>query len=142
VFLLTRPRGGGAQLRESPLLFLQLWNNNQAPERVRIGLEQSLRDLQLDYLDLFLIHTPMGFQPGDNLFPTDENGKAIYHNTDIRDTWKALEACKDAGLVQSIGVSNFNKRQLELILNMPGLKYKPVCNEVTFTHSYYGCNHQ
>ncbi|KAG8546172.1 hypothetical protein GDO81_019652 [Engystomops pustulosus] len=120
----------GTVTREDIFYTGKLWNNNQAPERVRIGLEQSLRDLQLDYLDLFLIHTPMEFQPGDNPFPTDKNGKAIYHNTDIRDTWKALEACKDAGLVRSIGVSNFNKRQLELILNMPGLKYKPVCNEV------------
>ncbi|XP_056373647.1 estradiol 17 beta-dehydrogenase 5-like isoform X2 [Hyla sarda] len=69
-------------------------------------------------------------KPGDNPMPKDENGKLIFHNTDIRDTWKAMEACKDAGLVRSIGVSNFNRRQLELILNMPGLKYKPVCNQV------------
>ncbi|KAG8544318.1 hypothetical protein GDO81_022700 [Engystomops pustulosus] len=85
----------GTVTREDIFYTGKLWNNNHDPERVRIGLEQSLRDLQLDYLDLFLIHTPMGFQSGDNLFPTDENGKAIYHNTDIRDTWKALEACKD-----------------------------------------------
>ncbi|XP_072001210.1 aldo-keto reductase family 1 member C1-like isoform X1 [Engystomops pustulosus] len=129
----------GTVTREDIFYTGKLWNNNHDPERVRIGLEQSLRDLQLDYLDLFLIHTPMGFQPGDNLFPTDENGKAIYHNTDIRDTWKALEACKDAGLVQSIGVSNFNHKQLELILNMPGLKYKPVCNEVE-CHIYLNQN--
>ncbi|CAI9612394.1 unnamed protein product, partial [Staurois parvus] len=108
----------------------KLWLNNHAPERVRPALEKSLKDLGLAYMDVFLIHTPVEFKPGDDPFPKDANGKFIFHNTDIRDTWKAMEACKDAGLVRSIGVSNFNQKQLELILTAPGLKYKPVCNQV------------
>ncbi|OCT58165.1 aldo-keto reductase family 1 member C15 [Xenopus laevis] len=108
----------------------KLWSTFHTPERVRLCLEKSLKDLQLDYMDLFLIHTPIEFHPGDDPLPKDKHGRYIYHNTDIRETWKALEECKDSGLVRSIGVSNFNHKQLELILNMPGLKYKPVCNQV------------
>ncbi|KAM8973943.1 aldo-keto reductase family 1 member C1-like isoform 2-T2 [Pelodytes ibericus] len=108
----------------------KLWGNSYTPELVRPALEKSLRDLQMDYLDLYIIHTPVEFKPGDDVAPLDENNKYIYHNTDIRDTWEALEKCKDAGLVKSIGVSNFNRRQLELILTKPGLKHKPACNQV------------
>ncbi|KAF5928636.1 hypothetical protein HPG69_008424 [Diceros bicornis minor] len=60
-------------------------------------------------------------EPGKDLFLEDEHGKA-------------MEKCKDAGLTKSIGVSNFNRRQLEEILNKPGLKYKPVCNQVECHH--------
>ncbi|XP_075458655.1 aldo-keto reductase family 1 member C15-like isoform X2 [Ascaphus truei] len=108
----------------------ELWSTFQVPDKVRPALERTLQDLQLEYMDLFIFHSPIELKPGDDLFPVDENGCSIYHNTDIRDTWEALEACKDAGLVKSIGVSNFNRRQLELILNKPGLKHKPVCNQV------------
>ncbi|XP_063785144.1 estradiol 17 beta-dehydrogenase 5-like isoform X2 [Pseudophryne corroboree] len=118
---------------------IQLWNTFHTPDNVRVGLEKSLKMVELDYVDLFLIHTPFEFKPGDDLYPMDENGKWIYHNTDIRDTWKAMEDCKDAGLTKSIGVSNFNHKQLELILTMPGLKYKPVCNQVE-CHIYLNQN--
>ncbi|XP_073423566.1 prostaglandin-E(2) 9-reductase-like [Dendrobates tinctorius] len=120
----------GTVKREDVFCTTKLWSTYQSPELVRPALEKSLKNLGLNYLDLFLIHTPVELKPGDDLLPTDENGKVIYHNTDIRDTWKAMEDCKQSGLVRSIGVSNFNHKQLELILNMPGLRYKPVCNQV------------
>ncbi|XP_023205912.1 3-oxo-5-beta-steroid 4-dehydrogenase-like isoform X2 [Xiphophorus maculatus] len=75
-------------------------------------------------------------KPGDTFYPQDENGKCAYHKSDLCATWEAMEACKDAGLAKSIGVSNFNKRQLELILNKPGLKHKPVINQVE-CHPYF-----
>ncbi|XP_075458663.1 aldo-keto reductase family 1 member C3-like [Ascaphus truei] len=120
----------GTVRREDLFYTGKLWSTFQVPDKVRPALEKSLKDLQLEYIDLFIIHSPIELKPGEDLFPVDEKGCSIYHNTDIRDTWEALEACKDAGLVKSIGVSNFNRRQLELILNKPGLKHKPVCNQV------------
>ncbi|XP_032956390.1 aldo-keto reductase family 1 member C15-like [Rhinolophus ferrumequinum] len=68
-------------------------------------------------------------QPGEELMPKDASGKIILETADLRDTWEALEKYKDAGLTKSIGVSNFNSKQLGMILNKPGLKDKPVCNQ-------------
>ncbi|XP_051886288.1 aldo-keto reductase family 1 member D1-like [Pristis pectinata] len=108
----------------------KLWNTCHPPEMVRPTLEKSLGLLKFDYIDLYIIELPLAFKPGDEIYPRDENGKYLYHPTDLCATWEALEACKDAGLVKSIGVSNFNRRQLEQILNKSGLKYKPAVNQV------------
>src|ERR1700753_439035 len=55
--------------REELFVTTKLWNNNHRPERVEPALEASLRRLQLDYLDAYLVHTPYAFKPGDALFP-------------------------------------------------------------------------
>ncbi|XP_062954826.1 aldo-keto reductase family 1 member C15-like [Cynocephalus volans] len=120
----------GTVQREDIFYTSKLWATFLRPELVRPGLERSLKKLQLGYVDLFLIHMPLALKPGEELLPKDSNGDIILDTVDIRDTWEALEKCKDAGLTKSIGVSNFNHKQLELILNKPGLKYKPTCNQV------------
>ncbi|XP_031214265.1 estradiol 17 beta-dehydrogenase 5 isoform X2 [Mastomys coucha] len=120
----------GTVKREDIFYTSKVWCTFNRPELVRVSLEQSLKQLQLDYVDLYLIHFPTAMKPGENYFPKNENGKFIYDAVDICDTWEAMEKCKDAGLAKSIGVSNFNRRQLEKILNKPRLKHKPVCNQV------------
>ncbi|KAK2504935.1 hypothetical protein MC885_015211 [Smutsia gigantea] len=82
------------------------------------------------FMPVLGLGTAASEDPGEELLPKDASGKIILETVDLRDTWVALEKCKDAGLTKSIGVSNFNHKQLEMILNKPGLKYKPVCNQV------------
>ncbi|XP_066088730.1 aldo-keto reductase family 1 member C15-like isoform X2 [Saccopteryx bilineata] len=120
----------GTVKREDIFYTTKLWSTFFRPELVRQALERSLKKLQLDYVDLFLIHLPIAMKPGEERLPKDASGKVILETVDLRDTWEALEKCKDAGLTKSIGVSNFNRKLLEMILNKPGLKYKPVCNQV------------
>ncbi|XP_040823955.1 prostaglandin-E(2) 9-reductase-like isoform X1 [Ochotona curzoniae] len=120
----------GTVKREDIFYTSKLASMFHRPELVRPSLEESLKKLQLDYVDLYIIHFPAALKPGGDSFPIDEHGKLIFDMVNLCDTWEAMEKCKDAGLAKSIGVSNFNRRQLEMILNKPGLKYKPVCNQV------------
>ncbi|XP_040201552.1 aldo-keto reductase family 1 member C23-like protein [Rana temporaria] len=122
--------------REDVFYTTKLWVTFHQPHLVRSAVERSLAALQMDYIDLLIIHHPISLKPGDNLFPSDDKSIPLFDNVDLRQTWEAMEQCKDARLVKSIGVSNFNRQQLELILNKPNLKYKPVCNQVE-CHPYF-----
>jgi diketogulonate reductase-like aldo/keto reductase len=93
--------------REEVFIATKLWNNNHRPERVKPAFEASLKKLQLDYVDLYLIHTPFAFQPGDEQDPRDANGNVIYDKgVTLLDTWKALESLVDEGRCKAIGLSD------------------------------------
>lgn len=101
----------GTVKREDLFITSKLWNTFHAPEHVQEAAEKSLKNLKIDYLDLYLIHWPMGYQEaGTNLFPKNEKEELLFSDVDYVDTWKALEALVDKGLTKSIGVSNFNSK--------------------------------
>jgi diketogulonate reductase-like aldo/keto reductase len=109
--------------RKDVFVGTKLWNNNHRPERVRPALEASLRRLQLDYADLYCIHTPFAFKPGDEQDPRDENGKVIYDvATTLTDTWRALENLVDEGRCKAIGLSNVSLAQLKEVFEIARIK--------------------
>ncbi|KAF6085329.1 aldo-keto reductase family 1 member D1 [Phyllostomus discolor] len=78
----------GKVRREDIFYCGKLWCTALDPENVRPCLERTLKILQLDYVDLYIIELPMAFQPGDKIYPRDENGRWLYHKTNLCATWE------------------------------------------------------
>lgn len=99
--------------RENIFVTTKLWNSNHRPERVELAFEASLHRLRLKYLDLYLIHTPYAFQPGDEQDPRDQNGDILYDNgVTLLDTWGAMESLVDHGRCRAIGLSDISLNEL------------------------------
>lgn len=114
--------------RDDVLITSKLWNTYHHPDVVETAIKNSLSDLKLDQLDFYLMHWPMGYFQGPELFPKDACGRIKFSHVDYIDTWKAMEALVEKKLTKAIGVSNFNKTQLERLLQ--NCKIKPVVNQI------------
>ncbi|HZZ79048.1 MAG TPA: aldo/keto reductase [Gemmataceae bacterium] len=109
--------------RDDVFIATKLWNNNHRPERVKPAFEASLKRLQVDYVDLYLIHTPFAFQPGDDQDPRDANGNVIYDKgVTLLDTWRALETLVDEGRCKAIGLSDIGLDQTKEVFEAARIK--------------------
>lgn len=110
----------------------KLWNTEHHPEDVENQLNETLKNLRLDYLDLYLIHWPVAFEKrGDEPFPKDAHGNIVFNRSiDLHDTWKALENLVEKKKVKYIGLSNCNIELIEKVLHFDDLKIKPFAIQV------------
>jgi diketogulonate reductase-like aldo/keto reductase len=144
----------GVVTRDELFIQSKLWQANHRPEHVEVDIAETLKDLQLEYVDSYVIHWPMacpssgkqaavrkdgavagpikdGHHP---MFPMDADN---YYLADMDmhfvETWKAMESLVDRGLVKSIGLSNFNRRQVEEVVS---IARHPVCILQNECHPY------
>ena len=115
--------------REELWITSKLWNDKHAEEDVIPACRQTLRDLQLEYLDLYLIHWPFPnhHDPGVDVNSRDPHAVPYIHENYMK-TWRQMEKLVETGLVRHIGTSNMTIAKLKLLLR--DAKIKPAANEM------------
>ena len=122
---ITSALAAGLCEREDLWVTSKLWNTDHEPPHVRAACERSLKDLGLEYLDLYLIHFPIALEyvdpamryPAGWVDPAEENGAMKQIRVSYAETWKAMEQLVDDGLVKRIGVCNLTAAGLREVLS-------------------------
>ncbi|KAF3432037.1 hypothetical protein FNV43_RR26776 [Rhamnella rubrinervis] len=116
---------GLIESRDDLFITSKLWCNAAHHDLVLPALQKTLKNLKLEYLDLYLIHFPVSVKSSETEFPVKKEDLVPI---DINSVWEAMEECKKLGLVKSIGVSNFSIKKLELLLSKANIL--PAVNQV------------
>ncbi|KAJ6919093.1 hypothetical protein NC651_013142 [Populus alba x Populus x berolinensis] len=118
-------RIGLIKSRDELFITSKLWCSDGHKDLVLPALQKTLENLQLEYLDLYLIHWPVSSKPGEYVLPVKEKDLLPM---DFQSVWEAMEECQKLGLAKSIGVSNFSCKKLENLLAKA--KIPPAVNQV------------
>ncbi|KEG10196.1 aldo-keto reductase [Trypanosoma grayi] len=126
----------GRVKREDLFLTSKLWPTDQHPDHVEKACRETLAELRLDYLDLYLIHWPVAwrhspeFKTDDDKYPKDADGLPAVDNTvKLIDTWREVCGLVDKGLVRSVGLSNCAEKHINEVMS-DGKLYAPVLNQI------------
>ncbi|OBQ51491.1 aldo/keto reductase [Halodesulfovibrio spirochaetisodalis] len=118
--------------REDLWITSKLWCDCHEPDAVLPALKQTLKDLNLSYLDLYLIHWPIALAPGVEL-PQKHEDYITLEQVPLQATWQAMETCVEQGLIRNIGVSNFSTHKLASLLAQA--RIQPAVNQIEI-HPY------
>ncbi|KAG0525990.1 hypothetical protein BDA96_06G106200 [Sorghum bicolor] len=111
--------------REEVFVTTKMWCSQCHPELVLPSLKESLQNLQMNYVDLYLVHWPVAAKPGEPQFPIKRED---IMPIDLSGVWRAMEECHRLGLARMIGVSNFTTKKLQQLLDIAEIP--PAVNQV------------
>jgi len=118
--------------REELWVTSKLWNDCHHPDHVRPAMEKTLADLQLDYLDLYLMHWPLAFEHGQ-LYPETVDALIPLAQLPLETTWKAMGSLLDDQLCRHLGVANFSIKKLQRLIDQG--THRPEVNQIEM-HPY------